>query len=142
MSTTNLNGIEQPTTDSSFRYLNRGLQLLGLFFFVNGIYVAFFSANIITTLGYYFVVIAAVCGVLSQAFSPDNPLISPETQAAARRLLNRRNREPSRRSRSRRGRTKRRTGFDVRRYLRTVSRKFDEFELGRSVSRRKGRDRL
>jgi hypothetical protein len=142
MSTTNLNGIKQPTTDTSFQYLNRGLQLLGLFFFVNGIYVAFFSANIITTLGYYFVVIAAVCGVLSQAFSPDNPLISPETQATVRRLLSRRKGGTTRKSRSRRNRTKRRREFDVRRYLQAVARKFDDLDVGRSVSRRKGRDRL
>lgn len=142
MSTTNLNGIEQPTTDSSFQYLNRGLQLLGLFFFVNGIYVAFFSANIITTLGYYFVVIAAACGVLSQVFSPDNPLITPESQATVRRLLTRPKGGTTRNSRSRRSNTKRRTGFDVRRYLRTVAQRFDDLNVGRSTSRRKGRDRL
>ncbi|WP_458187146.1 hypothetical protein [Haladaptatus sp. NG-WS-4] len=142
MSTRNLNGIEQPTTDSSFRYLNRGLQLAGIFFFVNGIYVAFFSANLVTTLGYYFVVVAAVCAVLSQVFSPDNPAVSPQTQATLRRLLTRSEQKTTRRSRSRQNGSKRRNTSNVRRYLRALVKRVTDDDSRRSTSRRNGRDRL
>ncbi|WP_458204980.1 hypothetical protein [Haladaptatus sp. NG-SE-30] len=142
MSTTNRNGIGRPTTDSSFRYFNRGLQVAGLFFFVNGIYVAFFSANILTTLGYYFVVVAAIFGALSQLISPDNPLISQQTQATIRQLMAEPGRRTTSNSRSRKRATKSENGFDVRRYLQAVVQKFDQIELGGSSSRRKGRDRL
>ncbi|MFH5798772.1 hypothetical protein [Haladaptatus sp. CMAA 1911] len=140
MSTRSLQGIGTTTTatgSSSFSYLNRGLQLVGLFFFINGIYVAFFSSSILTTFGYYSVVIAAICVVLSRLISPDDPLISPEIQRKVKRLSNR-----SESDRSRNGRTTRRAGFDIRRYLRSVARAVQRIDVSRSSSRGNGRDRL
>jgi hypothetical protein len=117
-----------------------GLQLVGLFFFINGIYVAFFSSSILSTFGYYSVVIAAICVVLSRLISPDNPLISPETQRKAKRLVSRS--ESSRRSRSRGRQSNRQAEFDIRRYLRSVARVAQRIDVARFISRGNGRDRL
>ncbi|SHK00902.1 hypothetical protein SAMN05444342_0262 [Haladaptatus paucihalophilus DX253] len=142
MSTRSLQGIgtSTTTTSSSSSYLNRGLQLVGLFFFINGIYVAFFSANILTTFGYYFVVIAAICAVLSRLISPEEPLISPEIQRKAKRLANRS--DSSRTTRSRGREADQRTGFDIRRYLRPVARVIRQMDIRRFTSGGNGRDRL
>lgn len=141
MSTRSFQGIGTTTTatNSSFSYLNRGLQLVGLFFFINGIYVAFFSSSILTTFGYYSVVIAAICVVLSRLISPDDPLISPEIQRKVKRLVSR---SESTRSRSRGRRTNRQTGFDIRRYLQSVARGVQRIDVTRFTSRGNGRDRL
>ena len=66
MSTRNSGGLDGPVADSAPEHLNRGLQLAGLFFFVNGIYLAFFSETLATTLGYYLVVVAAIVAVVSR----------------------------------------------------------------------------
>ncbi|WP_327052399.1 hypothetical protein [Halomicrococcus gelatinilyticus] len=66
MSTRNSGGLDGPVADSAPEHLNRGLQLAGLFFFVNGIYLAFFSETLATTLGYYLVVVAASAAVVSR----------------------------------------------------------------------------
>ena len=113
---------------------------MGLFFFINGVYVAFFSANILTTFGYYFVVIAAICAVLSRLISPEEPLISPETQRKAKRLVNRS--DSSRTSRSRRRESDQRTEFDIRRYLQPVARAIRLIDVRRFTSGGRGRDRL
>ena len=142
MSTRSLQGIGTTTTatgSSSFSYLNRGLQLVGLFFFINGIYVAFFSSSILTTFGYYSVVIAAICVVLSRLISPDDPLISLETQRKMKRLVSR---SGSPRSRSRGRRTNRKSGFDIRRYRQSVARAVQRIDVTRFTSRGDGRDRL
>ncbi|GAA5042582.1 hypothetical protein ACFFQF_15780 [Haladaptatus pallidirubidus] len=141
MSTRSLNRIETSTGDASFYYLNKLLQLAGVFLFVNGIYVAFFSDSLITTFGYYFVVIAAVCLLLSRIISPESPLISHELQSAIRKRLTRTGTKTGRKNRSRSGRTNSRSGFDVRRYLRTIVKKVQQLNVGVG-SRRNGRDRL
>jgi hypothetical protein len=66
MSTRSSGRLGGRVADSAPDYLNRGLQLAGLFFFVNGIYLAFFSETLATTVGYYFVVLAAAVAVLSR----------------------------------------------------------------------------
>ncbi|WP_435153887.1 hypothetical protein [Haladaptatus sp. DFWS20] len=142
MSTRSFNKIETSTNDSSFYYLNKVLQLAGLFFFINGIYVAFFSDNVFTTFGYYFVVIAAICLTLSRAISPDNPLISPQLQATVRQFVSRTKPKTARKKRTQRGTTKRRTDFDVRRYMQAVAEKIKEIDILSFTSRRNGRDRL
>lgn len=144
MSTRSLNGIGTSTTtrttSSSSSYLNRGLQIVGLFFFINGIYVAFFSGNLFTTFGYYFVVIAAICGVLSQIISPEEPLVPTAVQRRVGRLI--RSSNSSRPTRSRNRRSRRADGFDIRRYLRPVVQAVEQFSARRSTSRGNGRDRL
>ncbi|SIR10175.1 hypothetical protein SAMN05421858_1425 [Haladaptatus litoreus] len=142
MSTRSLNRIETSTNDSSFYYLNKMLELAGVFLFINGIYVAFFSDSLVTTFGYYFVVIAAVCLLLARVISPESPLISHELQSTIRNQLSRTGTKTGRDRRSSRRRTSRRSGFDVRRYLRGIVKKVQQIDFGRFVSRRNGRDRL
>ncbi|MCO8244038.1 MULTISPECIES: hypothetical protein [unclassified Haladaptatus] len=144
MSTRSLQGIgttrTTTTTESSSPYLNKILQLMGLFFFINGIYVAFFSDNIFTAFGYYFVVIAAICAILSRAISPEEPLISKETQRKVRQLAGGSTSTQTRRSG--RQRSGRQSEFDVRRYLRKVVKAVERIDVGGSTSRGNGRDRL
>ncbi|WP_266077304.1 hypothetical protein [Haladaptatus caseinilyticus] len=142
MSTRSLNRIETSTNDSSFYYLNKVLQVAGLFFFINGIYVAFFSDNVFTTFGYYFVVIAAVCVTLAHAISPENPLISPELQATIRQLMSRTETKTSNNSRTPRRNTNSRNGFDVRLYFQALIEKIKVVRPSSNTSRRNGRDRL
>lgn len=144
MSTRSLQGIgttrTTTTTESSSPYLNKILLLVGLFFFINGIYVAFFSDNIFTAFGYYFVVIAAVCAILSRAISPEEPLISKETQRKVRQLAG--GSTSTQTPRSGRQRSGRQSEFDVRRYLRKVVKTVERIDVGGSTSRGNGRDRL
>ncbi|WP_233274717.1 hypothetical protein [Haladaptatus cibarius] len=84
-------------------------------------------------------VIAAVCLLLSRVISPESPLISHELQSAIRSQLSR---TDGQNRRFPRRRTSRRSGFDVRRYLRGIVKKAQQLNPGRFVSRRNGRDRL
>ena len=140
MSTRSLQGIGTTrTTSQSSSSHNRILQLVGLFFFINGIYVAFFSINIFTTFGYYFVIIAAICVILTRVISPENPLISKETQRTVHRLVG--HSKSARTTRPRRRRSGR-NGFDIRRYSRQVVQIIEQIDVSGTTSRSNGRDRL
>ncbi|RBI64259.1 hypothetical protein DMJ13_07195 [halophilic archaeon] len=158
MSTRSFDGLGRPAADSAFDYLNRGLQITGLFFFINGIYVAFFSANIVTTVGYYLVVLALLMLTLSRAVSPEKAFVPDEvrevlgTETDPERARSHGNSRSSRGTRQKRARSNRGTrrngtggqrgGFDVRRYYRAALEKLDGVASSGRTSRRSGRDRL
>lgn len=163
MSTRSRDGLGRPTTttDTMPNLLNRGLQLVGLFLFVNGVYVAFFSANLFTTFGYYLVVLAATASVLSRILASNASLVPQESRATLRDVIQQE--DTSKRTRkSNRGGVQRTDGsgqrqptmheadfrsrLDARQRLRhvrrTLARYVRDLLSNRTSHRRNGRDRL
>jgi hypothetical protein len=158
MSTRSFDGLGRPAADSTFDYLNRGLEITGLFFFINGIYVAFFSANIVTTVGYYLVVLALMMLTLSRALSAETTFVPEEVREVLGAGTSAENARSHGKSRSNRGtrqkrarsnggarrgeRDGRRGGSDLRRRCRAALEKLDDVGSTDRSSGRGGRDRL